>query len=278
MRNGFSFKGCHSSEFDVTVKTLDRPVEPTAKEQLHEPSDMDGEHDFNGSERRRYYSGRVIKVEMAVTADNLSALQKKLGKIARWIMGEGELIFDDMPNVKWYGRVVDSVSYKPENGGKNTVLSISFKVKPFSELAFDVPDGPLLDSDIELDSDIPLDFDEYFTFNGTGTYTVTNIGNVFTKPIIEVSDCINGITISCNGKTITVKTKEEDFTIDCIRQQVYIETLDGKESLMNKTEGEFFELSPGDNTIIITGDATVEVGYTPQYMYDADLEDLGLKD
>ncbi len=277
MRNGFRFKGQHASEFGVTVKTLDRPVEPTAKEQLHEPSDMDGEHDFNGSERRRYYSGRVIKVEMAVTADDLSALQKKLGKIARWIMGEGELIFDDMPNVKWQGRVVDSVSYKPENGGKNTVLSISFKVKPFSELAFDVPDGPMLDSDIELDSDIPLDFTDYFTFNGAGTYTLKNVGNVPVKPIIEVSDCVNGIAISCNGKTITVNEKE-DFTIDCIRQQVYIETLDGKESLMNKTTGEFFELAAGDNTITIAGNATVEVGYTPQYMYDADLDDLGLKD
>lgn len=277
MRNGFSFKGCHSSEFAVTVKTLDRPIEPTAKEQLHEPSDMDGEHDFNGSERRRYYSNRIIKVEIAVTADDLQALQRKLGKIAKWTMGEGELIFDDMPNVKWYGRVVDSVSYKPENGGKNAVLSISFKVKPFSELNFDVPDGPILDSNIELDSDVPLDFTDYFTFEGAGTYTVTNIGNMPTKPVIEVSDCVDGITISCNGKTITVNEKE-DFTIDCIRQQVYIEMLDGKESLMNKTEGDFFELVAGDNTITIAGDATVEVGYTANYMYNADLGDIGLKD
>lgn len=277
MRNGFRFKEHHANEFGVTVKTIDRPIEPSAKEELYDSSDMDGEHDFNSNERRRYYSNRVVKVEMAVTADNLNELQKKLGKIARWIMGEGELVFDDMPNVKWHGRVVDSVSYKPENGGKNTVLSISFKVKPFSELAFDVPDGPILDSDIELDSDVPLDFEEYFTFEGAGTYTVTNIGNMPTKPIIEVSDCIAGITISCNGRGITVNAND-DFTIDCIHEQVYIETLEGRESLMNKTKGLFFELAAGDNTITIVGDADVEIGYTPNYMYDADLGDIGLED
>lgn len=277
MRNGFSFKGQHINKFGVTVKTVDRPAEPAAKEELYDSSDMDGSHDFNGNERRKYYSDRTIKVDIAVTAENLHALQKKIGKIVRCIMGEGELVFDDMPNVKWYGRVVDSVSYAPEHGGKNTILSISFKVKPFSELVFDVPDGPFLDSDVELDSEIPLDFDEYFVFKGEGTYTVTNIGNMPTKPIIGVLDCVNGITISCNDRKITVKSGG-NFIIDCIHEQVYIEALDGRKSLMNKTDGLFFELAPGGNSIVITGNATVEVSYTPNYMYDANLDDTGLED
>lgn len=46
-------------------------------------------------------------------------------------------------------------------------------------------------------------------------------------------------------------------------------------SLMNKTTGEFFELAPGtDNTIIIEGTATVQINYTPKYLYDVDMDDM----
>ena len=42
---------------------------------------------------------------------------------------------------------------------------------------------------------------------------------------------------------------------------------------MTGVTGEFFELEPGtDNTITISGKATVQINYTPQFLYDADFD------
>lgn len=272
MRNGFKFNDKHTSEFiGVTVKTKDRPVFPPVKEQAHSVDEMDGEYDFTDVSGHEHFNTRTFQIEFGIAAENLSTLQKKLSQLSRWFKGRGTLIFDDLPLVKWNVRIVDSVSYMPENGGRKAVLSVSYKAMPFSELIFDVIEGPCIDEEIELDSDIPLDTEEYLTFNGTGTYTnVPNVGDVHVKPVITVTGVTGAVSIANNGVSITV-THSGDFVIDCEKEQVY----SGNTSLMNKTTGAFFELVPGtDNTIIIAGNATVQINYTPKYLYDADMENM----
>lgn len=272
MRTGFSFNGKHTSEFKgVTVKTKDRPVFPSVKEQVYSVENMHGEYDFTDISGHEYFNMRTFQIEFGIAADNLSELQKKLSELSRFFKGRGTLIFDDIPLVKWNVRIVDSVSYMPEYSGKKAVLTVSYKAMPFSELVFDIFEGVCLDMDIPLDSNIPLDASEFLTFNGSDTYTnVPNIGDVHVKPVITVTGANGAISISNNGETITV-VHTGDCIIDCEREIVY----SGDDSLMKKTTGSFFELAPGtDNTITIAGSGTVQINYTPQFLYDITLDDL----
>lgn len=271
MRTGFTFNGKHTSEFKgVTVKTKDRPIFPSVKEQVFSADEMHGEYDFSDV-CGEYYNTRTFQIEFAVAADNLNELQQQLSRLSLWFKGRGTLVFDDIPLVKWNARIVDSVSYMPEYGGKKALLTVSYKAQPFSELVFDMFDGPCLDSEIELDTAIPLTTNAYFMFPVAGTYgNVPNIGDIGVKPIITVTGA-RGITkIAVNGKEISVNYSG-DYIIDCEKEQVY----NGSENLMNKVTGCFFELQPGtDNVITLSGTAAIQINYTPKYLYNADFSNI----
>lgn len=274
MRNGFTFNGAHTSEFDgVTVRTSDRPVFPAVKEQTVSADEMDGEYDFTEASGHEYYNTRTFVIEFGVLAPNLSTLQKRLTALSRWFKGRGELIFDDIPNVKWDARVNDSVSYKPENGGRNAVLSVTYKAQPFSELVFDIPDGPRIGDAIELGSSIPLDMEEYFYLWGAGEYTVPNVGDAYIKPIIYMTSISGAITLECGGKSLSISlpSQEAVVAIDCEKEQISTDT---GENLIMYADGEFSELAPGLNTLTLTGDFYLaQVIYTPKFFYDADFSD-----
>lgn len=271
MRNGFTFNGRHTNYFEgVTVKTKDRPIFSSVKEQTYSAAEMDGEYDFSEVSGHEYFNPRTFVIEFHVSAENLRLLQKKLTALSKWFRGRGELIFDDIPLVKWNVRIFDSVSYMPEHGGHTAMLSVTYKAMPFSELVFDLLEGPVLDSDIELDSDFPLDGGEqYFTFSGAGTYKhVPNVGDAHVKPVITVTGAVNPFKISINGAELTVK-RSGDFVIDGVKEQVY----SGNTSLMQYVSGDFFELAPGiDNTMTVSANTTVQISYVPLFLYDGDFD------
>lgn len=270
MKPGFKFNDKHTNDFGVTAQTQSRPIRPETKSQTYETPLTDGEYDFSDANihGREFYNNRVFKIDLKVIADNLTVLQKKLSKLAAWLMGKGDLTFDDTPVVKWDAHIVDTIEYKPEHG-KSAVLSVLFKVKSFARLVFNVFDGPCLDDDILLDDDIPLDTSEYFTFTGEGnhSHTVMNIGEAAVRPIITISGVSGAVQLTCSGHTLTVPG---NCTVDCEHQLV---TYDGA-SLMSSVSGTFFELAPGANVLTVSKTATIEISYEPRYLHDADLSEV----
>lgn len=275
MRAGFTFREQHSNSFEgVAVKTNDRPVRPETKEETFNPTNGDGESSFACANPygHEFYENKIYQMEMNIKASGLSDLQSKITKLSRWIMGSGILIFDDTPLVKWVARIVDTVQYMPEHGGKHAKFIVKYKVKPFAELVFNTIDGPCLDDDIDLDSDIPLDIGEYFTFEGAGTHTVKNIGDMPIRPVITVTGASKPVVISVNGVMLTVPKTAE---IDC--ENYTVRDMSGN-SLMTQITGDFFELTAGDNVMTVTSDEdiTVEVEYEPRYIHNINTKDLGL--
>ncbi|MBQ8300677.1 MAG: phage tail family protein, partial [Clostridia bacterium] len=238
MRTGFSFKGIHSSSFQgMTVKTKDRPITPEMKEETYSSANQNSEHSSARANPygHEYYNDRIFQIELSVASDNIDDLQNKIAKLSRWIMGSGELIFDTAPLVKWNARIIDTVQYMPERGGKKAVFMVKYRVKPFAELVFSTIDGPCLDEDIELKSDMPIGIDEYFTFSNKASFDVNNIGDTPVRPVITVTGASSAYSIECNGFTITVP---EDAIIDCER---YIVTDLSGNSLMSQVTGDFIE-------------------------------------
>ena len=130
MKVGFTFKDKHTSDFGVTALTQSRPVLPEVKSYTFEAAAVDGEYDFSEANEfaREFYKDRVIEVDIQAGAENLESLQRTLTRLSKWLIGRGDLVFDDIPHVIWDARIIDTVVYKPERDGRKTVLSVSFRV------------------------------------------------------------------------------------------------------------------------------------------------------
>ena len=164
MKQGFTFKNRHSSEFGVVVKTKTRPLLPEVKTYISEAPLMDGGYDFTSANPfgREFYNDRMMEPTLQITADNLEELERKAAKIAAWLRGSGDLIFDSAHGVKWTGRFVSETAFVPEHRGKTAVVSAVFRAKPIGKATFDTIDGILLGNAVSLDSDLPLDLSEHF--------------------------------------------------------------------------------------------------------------------
>ncbi len=271
MRNGFTFKNRHSSEFGVTVRTKSRPITAGVKSVTADLPYRDGEYDFSAAnpQGRDHYKKRTFVLSLGITADNLTALQSKISKLALWLTGSGELIFDDLPLVVWKAKVADEILYMPEHGGTAAETEVSFSVEPFGEGLFGT-EGPLLGHPLRLDSEIPLSTDCLYehTVDGSGNISIVNFGDMPVSPVIDITGNTGNITLSLGEKTLSFSAGGKSVTADFEKQTVRTEG-----GVIGVT-GEFFELSAGTNNIAVTnsasGDITVKVSFKPKYMYGAD--------
>ncbi len=289
MKCGFTYKNRHSSEFDIVAKTISRPVLPEMKSYTAEAPLADGIYDFSEANEygRAFYSDRFFEIQMQINAEDIFSLEKKVSKAACWLSGRGELIFDDMPNVKWRAAVMSELGFMPELRGKKTVMTVNFRVEPFSRCVFNTSDGFELDGDICLDANIPIDIPRVFTWQygntGSGysdftkTVQLVNMGNVYTRPILEFIGDIKRISLKCNGKKLKISASSESgFTADFEKQTV-TDIADGQ-SVMTYVTGDFFEIPPGgcnmEMTINAKGSGHMQVIYNPKYIYAFDIDDV----
>lgn len=274
MRNGFTFKNCHSSGFNVTVKTKSRPIRPEQKTYTTDIPCRDGIYDFSAANEygRVFYNDRIFAVTIYVSDENLEEMQFKLSELSRWLCGSGDLIFDDIPLIVWKGRVSDEIIYMPENSGKKAVIEVSFRAEPFGYCIFD-NDGPTLDTALRIDSNLPLDISPMFLFSlsGRGEMKFINFGDRPVLPLMTINGNAEGVRLDMDGKTLSFNTNgntEVDFknhTVTC-----------GGESI--KVAGEFFEFKKGTNLITLensnTSELSVNFVFTPEFMYNVHFYDV----
>lgn len=275
MRNGFKFKDIHTSAFGVSVKTKSRPIRPSAKTYISDVPYCDGCYDFSASNPygHEFYNERNFTVSMSVYADNMILMQKKLTQLSGWLCGKGELIFDDMPFVKWTGRVNDEIIYMPEHEGRKAVIEVTFGAEPFSKCIFDT-DGPAIGIDsVCIGDSIPIGIDEIYTYTASGSadLAVMNVGDRYVRPVIEILGKASGIKLALGDKSLSF-TASGDVTVDFEKQRV----TDASGTV--KVSGMFFEFASGENILHIensnTDKLTVKVHYTPHFMYNLYFDDM----
>ena len=270
---GFTYKGRHSSEFGIVAKTSNRPIVPVQKAYYYETPYMDGEYDMseNNILGRTVYRSRLFEITMQIVANNIIELQHKLAKIASWLTGSGKLIFDDSNSTVWNARVSSDIGFSPESKGKSAILKVFFKVN-MGQASFNTVDGISLDDAIALNSDIPFDMGVYFIKQlgyGENSIKFVNLGDFYSKPILEFSSGPKNITCGFGDKRIMVEDVDTDIIIDMDRCIV----TDGEENnLLSKMQGKFFEFPSGVSLFNIYVDAECElkIRYVPKTIYDFD--------
>ncbi len=285
MRNGFKFKDRHSSEFGVTVQTKSRPIRPSVKTCEVSMPHRDGSYDFSKSNSmgREMYNDRIFTVIISAVADDIYDMQTKMSKLSLWLMGNGDLIFDDMPLAVWNARVSDEILYMPERGGKKAVMEVSFRTEPFCRCSFN-ENGPKLEDGVYLSSSMALVIDNHYTKIIQGDpqidaqVNVKNFGDCPMRPIIEMFSHSADVWMTLNGKGLGFwnENKGGPTIIDFEKHEI---TNCGEKL---EAVGEFFEFPPGDNALhmrsVISNEIIMKVHFNPRFMYDVILEDVEWSD
>lgn len=289
MRSGFTFKGRHTSEFDLTVKTKARPIRSEIKEYTYDAPAADGEVDMSDANlyKRVFYKNRIFEYEMQTSAPSLAELQRKISRIGAWLTGKGDLIFDDMPAVIWKAKVIDQISYTPEIYGCKAAMEVAFKVPPFSVGAVDVSGGVKLGDMVRLGENLPLDTTQYYTINvpysGYVNTTLINAGTWYMRPVIRVTSAgtfkqLYFINTDTGDKLMYVSDNNNisGAVFDCERQTAVDSS---GNSIMGYISGTFLEFPPGETGIrIMTHDqasaVTVNIEYVPRFVYNSDFEHI----
>lgn len=244
--NGITYRGKHSDEFGVIVKTVGRPVIAPVKQTDEEVAYRDGNVDYSETGGRLYYEDKILELEFTIRAQNTTDLHKIASRMINWLSGGyGELIFDDMPLVIWIAKPVDLESltillYK------NGQFKIQFRCRPFNKFLYDSR-GITLGAKMQLGSMIPIGMgtENYIIFGSGGTtVTLDYLGSAPVRPKIAVTRSSDGGTFSIeiNGvKAGFSSNAPSSFEIDC------------ENAVMPPgMSGDFFELVQGENTVKIS--------------------------
>ena len=124
---GFKFNNRHSSEFRVVAKSDDRTLLPEKRRNEFVIPNRDGVLDFGNNT----YEKRIITIRLSLLAKTLEELRESVRAAAKWLAGEGYLIFDDEPNKAYRAKVYQPLSITQLVSVGET--SVPFECGPFAE-------------------------------------------------------------------------------------------------------------------------------------------------
>lgn len=223
---GFTFNGHHSSEFDLSVLSTKSYTLPTKNKVTMQVPYSNGLLDLSG-----VYGGGPYFGERTITfvcrlpyGDKTYTLtNSKVTKIIRWLMltsGKTELIDDVQASFYYMAEVQDPPVVT--GGSISTEISITFTCYPyrFRERADDLWDPFNFDWDVAQRTTIDV--------NGSSYIKLINNGETAVTLMIETD---GELTLTLNGDTFSVA--------------------------QGSTNNDEIMLNPGENSLMITGNAHV---------------------
>jgi phage-related protein len=294
----FVFKGRKASEFGLYVKSKQRPIMPETRQRYVEIMGRDGSYDYSANE----LEDRVIEVECSFVAKNVGDLRYKMREIAQWLyspqpdangnqnwdnVGEkGRLIFDDEPDVYYFGKVANKVDFEQtfvvgeftlvfrcdpyaisvENvfgsydGTNSGVVFYKDRVKDsltYGQLVEDTAKSAYYTTILNRDI-YPNDVFNFSNISTTLICDVNNFGTMPVAPLLRLNNFLGDeITFECNGKSLTLDTSAWD---DPDRYEIDLENFIATKgigtsaiNILSRVSGDFFKLNPGFNGIKVVG-------------------------
>ena len=278
---GFKFKNIHSDSFTRSVKIKSKPLAADVRLNIFTVPHSDGSLNMSSENPyKRYFSEDIItEVQLSITASNRRILENNLGKLAGWLCGSGELIFDNTPLSVWDAYVVNEINVEKRANSSAAVITVNFRSKPFCRFAYPPEDTVKLGLSIYLGTSIPIGYDlqeenTFITQALVDRFTVINPGTAPVRPVITVKRTDGGDSeiifyITVNSRTFYFDGGASEVIIDCSGMTV---TDAAGTSLAAKARGAFPELLPGENIMDVSSsnDLTVTLFYTPMCVYNAD--------
>lgn len=126
---GFIFRGRHSDELGVGVKSTNRTVTPERRKKEFTILGRSGSLELPSDE----YNKRHITVDIGiVNNDKFEDLRSQVRQVASWLSGNGYLIFDDEPTKAYEASVYDAIDLEQWELMSKGVASVTFECQPFA--------------------------------------------------------------------------------------------------------------------------------------------------
>ncbi len=254
MKYGFTFRGKHSSEFGLIVKTKKRPVIAPIREEGITIPHRDGAIDCAAQGGRVFYDNKTVEVSLTVSTPDLRATQLDVAKIVSWLSGwYDDLIFDDMPSTVWTARPVNlgNISISLCRVGEFTV---EFNCMPFNHFIYDMDSYDIVvgSKNIFVGSRLPLSYgiggSRYDLKSGANSIKFYYYGDAPCKPIFTINQASEGIKLKIGSNAISYSGNFNRCVVDCENWTVSADEMD----VTAVSKGDFPELVPGENIIEIT--------------------------
>lgn len=130
---GFSFRGIHSSEFKIGVRSDNRTLLPSKRKNTFVIPGADGEIDFNDPDDYTYEPRNISVVMFLYDNDHWTDLRKSARDVAYWLSGRGRLVFDDEPDMMYEAIIYDQIDMEQFNLLPVGGVEISFECQPIAE-------------------------------------------------------------------------------------------------------------------------------------------------
>ena len=145
---GLTFRNIHSSSFNIGVRSDDRSVIPELRKNEFVIPGQHGTVDYG----MNTYDKRPISVVLGLLKnENHAALRAKAREIAKWISGQGLLVFDDEPDKAYVAKVYDYVGIEQLQLLPMGLLTVKFECQPFAEsLEYNQVNSEITDSPKEI--------------------------------------------------------------------------------------------------------------------------------
>lgn len=172
---GFTFRNIHSSTFGIGVRSDDRSVIPALRKNEFVIPGQHGSIDYG----MNTYEKRSISMTLGLLKnENHEALRAKARDIAKWISGQGSLVFDDEPDKAYEAGVytyvgIDQVQLLPMG-----LMSVVFECQPFAEsLEYNQVNAEITESPEEITAMVNGTIESccIITIKNTGSTDITNI-------------------------------------------------------------------------------------------------------
>lgn len=244
---GLIFNGRHSSEFGLIMRSKDRTVLPSVREDYEYLPKRNGSiHFFHGID------DRFIEVEFCFVEKNMPSLREKVRKIAGWLFttSKEKLIFDDEPDKYYMAKVGNQISL--DQFIYTGTFTVIFRCEPFA----------YVDKTLVVTSPCTLHVD--------GTYeTDISIAGVVERYSIDIGGEYQAnekdVSIQLNRKRIALKNDVDVFLIDTEKMRV---VNGNNENMFSSIEGDLdeFKLHPGVNELIFSGVSSLTISYKERWL------------
>lgn len=126
---GFTFKGRHSSEFNIGFKSDDRTAIPERRKKEFTILGRSGTLELESTEYEKRYITGTIGI---MYVDRFEELRNKVRDLAGWLSGTGLLIFDDEPYKSYEASIYSAVGIEQLSLQPRGILDIEFECQPFA--------------------------------------------------------------------------------------------------------------------------------------------------
>lgn len=171
---GFTFKGKHSSEFNIGFKSVDRTVIPERRKKEFTILGKSGTLELESTEYEKRYITCTIGV---MYISKFEELRLKIRDLAGWLSGSGLLIFDDEPDKAYEASVYSAVGIEQLMLQPRGTLDIEFECQSFAvskDLNRILKDGKRITS-VTVPNLGNVKTCGTFIIKNTGTSDITNI-------------------------------------------------------------------------------------------------------